>query len=117
MGVETYATSQPALAKARANCWPPTWKALVQWCGAAIRIRGGILSSLLSTILPTPKRTGGGSLAWSRPKRTRGDAIRGHDLRVRTNPGVGDDSIKLEPLLWKGAAHSWSTDRWRRQAT
>src|SRR4030095_16691388 len=25
------------------------------------------------------------------------------DLRVRTKPGVGADSIKLEPLLWKDA--------------
>jgi hypothetical protein len=25
------------------------------------------------------------------------------NLRVRTKPGVGDDSIKLEPLLWDGA--------------
>jgi hypothetical protein len=26
-----------------------------------------------------------------------------NDLRVRTKPGVSDDSIKLEPLLWNGA--------------
>jgi hypothetical protein len=26
------------------------------------------------------------------------------DLRVRSKPGVGDDSVKLEPLLWNGSA-------------
>jgi hypothetical protein len=31
------------------------------------------------------------------------------DLRVRTKPGVSDDSIKLEPLLWAGA-WAWVID-------
>jgi hypothetical protein len=65
-------------------------------------------SAIATQALPTPAASASSSPATSPTAATafRRDSfveVVTSDLRVRSKPGVGADSVKLEPLLWKGA--------------